>query len=54
MIALGLGRLDALPRAQYVNEWIKTNRCLGRVKVTELDRTACWPATNGVVAGKNQ
>jgi SAM-dependent methyltransferase/nicotinamide mononucleotide adenylyltransferase len=38
----------------YVNEWIRQHRYEGRVRVTELDGTAFWPATNVVVVGEKR
>ncbi|HEX8951227.1 MAG TPA: methyltransferase domain-containing protein [Polyangia bacterium] len=38
----------------YVNEWIRQNRYQGRVKVTELDGTPFWPATNAVIIGERR
>jgi SAM-dependent methyltransferase/nicotinamide mononucleotide adenylyltransferase len=38
----------------YVNEWIRQNRYQGHVKVTELNGTSFWPATNAVIIGERQ
>jgi SAM-dependent methyltransferase/nicotinamide mononucleotide adenylyltransferase len=36
----------------YVNEWIRQNRYIGHVRVTELNGASFWPATNAVIIGE--
>ncbi len=38
----------------YVNKWIQQNRYLGHVRVTELNGTSFWPATNAVIIGERR
>jgi SAM-dependent methyltransferase/nicotinamide mononucleotide adenylyltransferase len=38
----------------YVNEWILENRYRRHVKVTELNGTSFWPATNAVIIGERR
>ena len=52
--ALGRNFFQARTITTYVNQWIRQNRYQGRVKVTELDGTSFWPATNAVIIGERQ
>jgi len=40
--------------SSYVNTWIQQHRYQGHVRVTELNGTSFWPATNAVIIGERQ
>ena len=52
--ALGRNFFQVRTITTYVNQWIRQNRYQGRVRVTELDGTSFWPATNAVIIGERQ
>ena len=52
--ALGRNFFEVRTIKTYVNEWIRQNRYQGRVKVTELNGTSFWPATNAVIIGERR
>ena len=52
--ALARNFFRVLTISSYVNAWIQQHRYQDRVRVTELDGTAFWPATNAVIIGERQ
>ena len=52
--ALGRNFFEARTITTYVNQWIRQNRYEGHVKVTELNGTPFWPATNAVIIGERR
>ena len=52
--ALGRNFFEVRTITTYVNEWIRQNRYQGHVRVTELDGTPFWPATNAVIIGERR
>jgi SAM-dependent methyltransferase/nicotinamide mononucleotide adenylyltransferase len=50
--AMAEAGLRVLALRAYVNEWIRANRYQDHVKVTELNGSAWWPATNVVVVAE--
>ena len=52
--ALGRNFFEVRTIKTYVNEWIRQNRYQGHVKVTELNGTSFWPATNAVIIGERR
>jgi SAM-dependent methyltransferase/nicotinamide mononucleotide adenylyltransferase len=52
--ALARNFFEVLTIRSYVNEWILQNRYTGHVKLTELDGTSFWPATNAVMIGERR
>ncbi|MCU1281817.1 MAG: Methyltransferase type 12 [bacterium] len=52
--ALARNFFDVRTIKTYVNEWIRQNRYEGHVKVTELNGTSFWPATNAVIIGQRR
>jgi ubiquinone/menaquinone biosynthesis C-methylase UbiE/nicotinamide mononucleotide adenylyltransferase len=50
--ALARNFFGVLTITSYVNAWILQNRYRDHVKVTELDGTSFWPATNAVIIGE--
>lgn len=52
--ALARNFFDVRTITTYVNAWIRQNRYQGHVKVTELNGTSFWPATNAVIIGERR
>ncbi len=52
--ALARNFFEVVTITSYVNAWIQQNRYRDHVKVTELDGTSFWPATNAVIIGERQ
>jgi SAM-dependent methyltransferase len=52
--ALTRNFFDVRTITTYVNPWILQNRYQGHVRVTELDGTTFWPATNAVIIGERR
>jgi SAM-dependent methyltransferase/nicotinamide mononucleotide adenylyltransferase len=52
--ALTRNYFDVRTITTYVNPWILQNRYQAHVRVTELDGTSFWPATNAVLVGERR
>jgi SAM-dependent methyltransferase len=52
--ALTRNFFEVLTITSYVNAWILQNRYRDHVRMTELDGSSFWPATNAVIIGERQ